>query len=146
MIFPSGLGALYIQNAWGWKNSRNAFTDALWTPTYSVSVLAGNLGRISMSKQEIVWVLHSVHSQTAGQESASDTALIGRLTSVNSAHVTTCMLSSCALQNQTYKQKKILRLPSVSPPDGPLDVHNNRCCMKWGKAVYSVAFVSECGL
>lgn len=28
--------------------------------------------------------------------------------------------------------KKILRLPSVPPPDGPLGVHNNRCVYKVG--------------
>lgn len=127
----------------GVNNSRNAFTDALWTPTYSVSVLAGNLGRISMSKQEIVWVLHSVHSQTTGQESASDTALIGRLTSVNNAHVITCMLGSCALQKQTYKQKR--------SSDCRLSLHlmvllvstTTDVCIKLGKAVYSLAFVSS---
>ena len=73
------------------------FTDALCTPTYSVSVPAGNLGRISMSKQEMVWLLHSEHSHTAGQEDAgaSDTVLLmGRVTSVNSAHVITCILES----------------------------------------------------
>lgn len=48
-----------IQNAWGEKerkrDSRIAFADAFSTPTtYSVSVLAGNLGRISMSLQQIV--------------------------------------------------------------------------------------------
>lgn len=30
--------------------------------------------------------------------------------------------------------KKILRLPSVSPPGGPLDVHNNRCVYKVGSS------------
>ena len=76
----------------GNSNSRTTFTDAICTPTYSVSVLAGNLGRLSMSKQEMVCVLHSEHSHTSGQESASDAELTGRLTSASSAHVTTCML------------------------------------------------------
>ena len=42
----------------------------------------------------VLWVFHSEHSQTAGQESAASDAelLVGRLTSVNSAHVITCML------------------------------------------------------
>lgn len=85
--FSSGLGALHIQNAW------SAFTDSFCSLTYNISVLAGNLGRISMAKQEMVCDLHSEHSQTAGQESAaSEEPLTGRMRSVNSAHVITCML------------------------------------------------------
>lgn len=56
-------------------------------------MLAGNLGRISMSKQEMVRDPHSEHSQTAGQEAAaSEEPLAGRRMSVNSAHVISCML------------------------------------------------------
>lgn len=72
-------------------------------PTYSVSVLAGNLGRISISKQEMVRLLHSVHLHTAGQESTvSDApALARRLTSVNSAHVITCIAGWMASEIKT---------------------------------------------
>lgn len=60
-------------------------------PTYNISVLAGNLGRISMSKQEMVRDLHSEHSQTAGQESAAcEEPLAGRMRSASRAIF--CML------------------------------------------------------
>lgn len=103
--FSSGLGAPYIQNAW------SAFTDAFCSPTYNISVLAGNLGRISMSKQEMVWDLQSEHSQTAGQESAaSEEPLTGRMMSVNSALVIICMLDLRSVAAK-YPQNE-----SVSPP------------------------------
>lgn len=64
------------------------------TPTYSVSVLAGSLGRMSMSMHEMVRLLHSVHLHTAGHGSTvSDAppALARRLRSVHSAHAITCI-------------------------------------------------------
>lgn len=103
--FSSGLGALYIHNA------RSAFTDAFCSSTYSISVLAGNLGRISMSKQEMVWDLHSEHSQTAGQESAASLEpLTGRMMSVNSAYIIICMLDLRSVAAK-YSHNE-----SVSPP------------------------------
>lgn len=71
--------------------SRYIYIYIYITPTYSVSVLAGNLGRVSMSTQEMVRVLHSEHSHSAGQESTCEPALIRRMTSVNRTRVITCM-------------------------------------------------------
>lgn len=85
-----------------------------------------------MSKQEIVCVLHSEHSQTAGQESsASDPAVTGRLTSVNNAHVITCMLDLRALRSAAAKYPQ---LTTVSPPDSPFSVHSNKRVITLKKA------------
>lgn len=59
--------------------------------THSASVLAGNLGRVSMSKQEMVRSPHSEHSHTAGQESASEPGLLMERAASSREHVTACM-------------------------------------------------------
>lgn len=98
-----------------------------FTPTYSVSVLAGNLGRVSMSTQEMVRVLHSEHSHSAGQESTCEPALTRRMTSVNSARVITCMPDGCKEKKipQTISQNRRLSLQ----PGAPLGVHNKTKCV-----------------
>lgn len=68
-------------------------------------MLAGNLGRISMSIQEMVRLFHSPHSHTAGQESTAfdARALARRLKSVNSAHVITCIAGLVGLRDKDQK-------------------------------------------
>lgn len=114
------------------------------SPTYNISVLAGNLGRISMSKQEMVRDLHSEHSQTAGQESAaSEEPLTGRMTSVNSAHVIICMLLLRGTAAK-YPQNEPVSPPDVSlwcPPQAVCDQFDqgtlDQRCLFWGGEVLS---------
>lgn len=121
--------------------SLSRFGRSLFTHTYSVSVLAGNLGRASMSKQEMVRLLHSEHSQTAGQASAPEAALqAGSVRSASSA--ITCMPAQLADtagctddHNNTQKPSvwEELRgspLPAWSESSG--EICGEQICAPWG--------------
>ena len=110
--------------------------------TYNVSVLAGNLGKLSMSKQEMVKNFHSEHSHTEGHVSGSAEEPGSNVTKLISTPVITFMLM---LVDPTCKKiNKDALVFDTSAVYQKLSCNNNNTCIMLSRTLHGSTIKMLC--